>query len=1609
MASLKTKDDLKKYLQGKNEAEKASAKVRLPQSNKKTEQQKAVAKSATAKQTGLKTTSDVTSYLKKQNEKETGVRSLSTINKEANEKSQKLFSVDKDERESLLSQLKNLGKERKQANNAASKKEKVAAFNQHISNLQESDKTYNYSKKNSTIPEALASAYDDESYADKIARGDMVGGLVSGVAEALQLPQSLGMNALNNIHSLANGGGTVPYVPKMSYSQYEQATKERTGEKPFSEMVSDRFGSGAGTAARIAMEFLTDPLLFLDAGVGVAAKAGKVTGTAKYAELLRAGKLPEQTAKVLSGTAKVMDSEIENIAEELATQPEQTREEILKAFKENGYVTDAQHARLAELSNIKRGKNVETPSVIDNKAAKLGSSTKGLLTAPEKESKTFNVVQKPLKNNSAEAERSAQTLLGDFYTRQAAQDLEDAYDTVKNVWKTDYLTNNQVDTLLNEDSKINTRYGVNIGEKLNALDNAVLKDKNVSIAEKVRVLDETGVGKQLYGDDWDTLVKTYNGDASQTFHVESLPKELKGQNAAMTDEAIARSQEKLWGERLPNATEQKAAESTETKLAQAAEERKLDEIQKNFKSVKVKSKSDIRLKPAAKDTEIPVSKDTDLPLNRTTVTEVPKTSKTVTTELNDTLDALSKGESVGKIKGTFRKLYKNFVSGTEAVERFAKQQAKVGEELTANELTQAVRTKAGTVDTILERKLVDKAGNVVNDKSFVQVMGQVPEQDLDLFNEYVQNLHNIDRWAQGKPLFKQISAEESEAKVAEILAQHPEFAQYQKDLNNWWNDFTQAWYVDTGVWSQETADYVRSIYPNYVPGYRVGHDIKPGDTNSIITKIGSLKRAKGGESEVIPIQDSFIALINQAVSKGRKNELYTNIIETLEKHPDDFKTFGAIGDTNKAVDPLSVLDEVDAKDMEEVREGVYKLVAYVNGEEKSAYIAKDMRDALRLTDDVYGGSEALKLAHDIASPLSNLRKTVITGLNPVFGTANLLRDVPTYYLQSQAGPLKATSSLFKAAKEMAKKGDLYESYKALGGKQAGYYVQGKGFSDVMKSFEKSGLQKLKDKSPAKLIEAYNEALETLPRLAEYITLVEKYGDNYVGRMKALEGAADVTVNFSRSAPITKAADGWIMYLNASAQGLDKFARQVKNRPLSTATKAGVLMTLPYAALYTVNKDNPHYQDLTDRVKQNYFVIPNLTGEKDSDGYAKTFYKVPLNREYGAIMASSLDLAFSYFEEGVEGLESAANSYKETLGTNFVPPGIDDNVLSFVGEINKNEDYAGQKIVPTYYEDASPQYQTDINTSGIANTLAGLAQQSKILPEKMKSPMNVDYALSQMGYPGQLAQAFTSQQVGSLGERAYNTAVQPFVDRFTADPRKSSGVVSRFYDDLNESETKVKDMELSGEVEKGYSSPEKKYKNALSATSTEISDLMKEEKKILADKSLTTAEKKQKSNEIREQRNELARNATKEANEAQKEYEKIYVKELSDLDEKWQEEYQSIKGSVSATKYKSGYNAQKGVKGGDVAKALKVYDETGETALMTQYGITESGAAKAQKLVNAQVAYEDYIKMKTDADTDGNGYVKTAEAKAYLNSSGYSRKQKAALYEALTSAKKNPYR
>ena len=114
----------------------------------------------------------------------------------------------------------------------------------------------------------------------------------------------------------------------------------------------------------------------------------------------------------------------------------------------------------------------------------------------------------------------------------------------------------------------------------------------------------------------------------------------------------------------------------------------------------------------------------------------------------------------------------------------------------------------------------------------------------------------------------------------------------------------------------------------------------------------------------------------------------------------------------------------------------------------------------------------------------------------------------------------------------------------------------------------------------------------------------------------------------------------------------------------------------------------------------------MSGEVDEDGNAKTFIKIPINREYGAIFGSSIDVLAGY----LSGETNPANGYKETIANNFMPPNfVTDNVLSplFVN-LPTNKDFAGRNIVPTNLENVSPELQYDYSTSGLARGIANVA-------------------------------------------------------------------------------------------------------------------------------------------------------------------------------------------------------------------------------------------------------------------------------------------------------------
>lgn len=968
-------------------------------------------------------------------------------------------------------------------------------------------------------------------------------------------------------------------------------------------------------------------------------------------------------------------------------------------------------------------------------------------------------------------------------------------------------------------------------------------------------------------------------------------------------------------------------------------------------------------------------------------------------------DILFVGDKIENAKGLFDKAYKYTVSGQKELERMSK----VAGNTKVDDYTQAVRTAKGTVSHIFNGSLVDTAGKVINEKSYKSLIDEIPKSVRKDFQTYAEHLHNIDRVREGVPVYKQYSAEDSKKIVDEMLKIHPEFAQYTKDLNEWWNQFTKAWLLDTGRISKESYEAMLKKYPNYIPTYRVEKGM--GGLGSLPNRVNvgsGVKGAKGGESEIIPLEDSFLAQIDRIVSGTRKNDLYASVIDEIRKNPEQMKSFGVLTENkdilkNDSLDDF--LSEIDSRGLQEVKKGVGMVTAYVGGKPVSAYVNQDVLDALNLLNDAYATKAGSRLIGEIGRKITNPVKAGITGYNPLFAISNMIRDFPTLYIQSQHNVFKTTTGIGKAIKEMATNGDLYKQYKALGGKQSGYYATGKGFEDAIGA---KGLKAVKGKVE-EFLSIIGEGGETIPRFAEFINSMEKYGDTKDAALRALKDAGEVTVNFSRSAPVTKTLDGWTLYLNAAVQGLDKFGRTVKNAPLKTLGRSAAMISVPYAALMVANWDNPHYQDLNERTKQNYFCIPNYSGEKDAQGNPMTFIKLPVNREYGALLGSSLDIMYGLMNG--QNWEEATKGYRETVENNFAPPNpLTDNILSpIVINLPNNKDFAGRSIVPENLVNVSPKNQQDYTTSGVAKGVANVANflgdKGLPTPDILKSPKKVDYLIDQYGgYYGQVAQAATGGDVNDVASLGQNVAVEPFKQRFTADARFSSGVVSDFYDAKEKAEIEKNDAKLEGK-ETSEGQIKTKVYNKIAKS---MSELTKEEREVQSS-NLPKSLKEKKVKELRTKKNELAKGAEAEVKKAVAEYKQAPT--FANLSSKTKERYDSKTG-ISKEKWAKAYESQKDEDRYTV-KTLAMIDNgvtTYKQAHSVYKNLSENAFNEGVALYNSGVEIDDVKKAYINANSNGNKYISKEEAIAYLNGTNYTRVQKRAIFDALMAnpKTKNPY-
>ena len=667
------------------------------------------------------------------------------------------------------------------------------------------------------------------------------------------------------------------------------------------------------------------------------------------------------------------------------------------------------------------------------------------------------------------------------------------------------------------------------------------------------------------------------------------------------------------------------------------------------------------------------------------------------------------------------------------------------------------------------------------------------------FYEYLYHLHNKDRMSlenrysdvENKPVFgSSITADISALEVAELERKNPEFKRLAQEVYNYMGNLREM-LVEGGVISRETAQLWQEMYPHYVPIRREGHDGVNINVPLDSRKTGinaPIKRATGGNSNILPLFDTMAQRTIQtykAIAKNRFGvELKNTIGHTIE---------------SEAAGVDEVIDSIDTHEelLQAGKNGMSPtFTVFENGEKVTFEITEEMYDAMKPK------SGAATLNSKVLNKVNDVRRGLITEYNPVFAVTNPIKDIQDVLINSKH-PARTYANMPKAIWELRKKGHWYQEYMDNGGEQNTY------FESETNTFtkEKSALRKVVG-FPIDKLSQVNNFIEKVPRLAEYIA------SRKAGRSidVSMLDAARVTTDFSAGGHITKMMNrNGFTFLNASVQGAVQQVRNFReakyNGLKGWAQLAGktVAAGLPAMLLnHLLWDDDEEYEELSDYVKQNYYIVGKFDDGK--------FVRIPKGRTLAVIQNG-----FEQMENLITGNDEAdLEAFTELVISNLAPNNpLDNNIIAPIAQSMRNETWYGEDLVPTRLQDLPSAEQYDESTDSI----------SRWLGEKTNtSPYKWNYLLDQ--YSGGVGDTFLPMLTPEA-ERGDDTLlgnlIAPWKDKFTTDAVMNNQNVSDFYtkkDELtvnaNAAEATEEDVLMN------------KYLNSVSA---EMSKLYAEKRKI----------------------------------------------------------------------------------------------------------------------------------------------------------------------------------
>lgn len=644
-------------------------------------------------------------------------------------------------------------------------------------------------------------------------------------------------------------------------------------------------------------------------------------------------------------------------------------------------------------------------------------------------------------------------------------------------------------------------------------------------------------------------------------------------------------------------------------------------------------------------------------------------------------------------------------------------------------------------------------------------MTEDPDPDMAaLAREKERLIRELDRAEaiKDKPVFDyEFTAGDSRARAERLLRQHPEFTEYQAQVRKYIDNMMQ-YRVESGLITQEDADFLKTFYPNYVPTMRVQEKGTAGagrDLNAV--RVGkTVGRAQGGTERLLPLHEALGKQTMKVVREGSKNRFADRLLHDYIQAGDTVQVNRYIKEASRYEHDFNP-DSLDDVSVERPTKDK-TVTAYVNGTLWEMTVDDTLFDAVKaLSPDTTESNAVTK----VIRASNNLFKSLVTGYNPTFLARNVIRDLQTAGLNTRDAAAFARNYP-RALAEIRNNGEYWQLYKALGGVYSSVFDYTTG---TVKE-PKGAMGKFMAR-----VEALNMAAEQAPRLAEFMGVMQNAErasargeavNDLATAADALYAAADITVNFGRAGSLGKVLNAnYVPFLNPGVQGLDKLIRRITETRSAKewaklavrAAALGIAPSLLNALLYN---DDDEWEDLRDSDKDTNYMF------KLGNGY---WLKIPKGREL-----SVFGIAADRVYDALRGEDVDALSTVNTVGSQVAPANpLTSNIFSalvdsqLLNPDSPGRTWYGGDIESQRLQNYAPGERYDSSTDIFSKTVG---QTLGISPKKL------NYVLDQ--YSGVVGD-FLLPILTPQAER------NMFAKAFTVDSMSSNRVSGDFYDEADE--------------------------------------------------------------------------------------------------------------------------------------------------------------------------------------------------------------------------------